>query len=418
MIVELGSRLWGPATVNGNEYRFGEDQSKVIDPRKGTWFDFTTNKGGYIKELMKKVETTAHRKQPNADDVVLVCAADVVSRPLDWIWEGHLLRGSQELMSGLPDLSKSTVQISYVACATGRVPWPNGAVAIEPMNVIMLTAEDTLDQIVVPRLCAAGADLNRVSFLKCIKTDDKDRQFLLAEDLDRLECLVQKIGNVGLITIDPITAYMGGRMDSHKATEVRSQLGPLKDFAERTNTALSTITHPAKVAGARALNHFIGSQAFIAACRVGHLCIAEMEERDDQFIPTGRVLFTNVRNTAYRQLMPTLVYRKEEVIVSKEPRLITAPKIVWDGPLDITAEAAIAAASGKKPDQQLKVQAFLHEILKDGKPALQKEIEEAAEVKGFTKKQLRVAREKLGVHVAKKPGKMTGPWFWRLPSHF
>jgi hypothetical protein len=287
--------------------------------------------------------------------------------------------------------------IALRAHNAARLPWPDGAPASEPMNVIMLTAEHTLDQIVVPRLIAAGADVSRVSFLKCIKTDERDqRQFLLAEDLDRLERLVQKIGGVGLITMDPISAYMGGKMDSHKATEVRAQLGPLKDFAERTNIALSTITHPAKGAGPRALDHFIGSQAFIAACRVGHLCVAEMEEKDGERVPTGRVLFTNVRNTAHK-LMPTLAYRKEEFTVSTKPQLITAPRINWEGSVDITAEAAIAAVSGKKPDQQPKVQAFLREMLKDDKPVPQKEIEEAAAKKGFTSKQLRTAREKLNL---------------------
>jgi AAA domain len=231
-----------------------------------------------------------------------------------------------------------------------------------------------------------------------------------------------EIGDVGLVTIDPITAYMGGRMDSHKATEVRAQLGPLKDFAERTNIAISTITHPPKSAGQRALDHFIGSQAFIAACRVGHLCIAEMEENETgERIPTGRILFTNVRNTAYRQRMPTLAYRKKEVDVDRvgqgsELRSITAPQIVWEGPVDITADAAVAAASNKKSELQPKVQAFLREVLKEGKPVPQKEIEEAATKKSFTEKQLRTAREKLSVHVFKEPGKMDGGWFWQLPD--
>jgi putative DNA primase/helicase len=419
-IVELGTKLWGTAVVNGREYRFGADQSKVIDPIKGMWFDFATNRGGGLKDLMKKVDV-ANRGQ--TDDVVVVCAADVPMRSLDWIWEGHLLRGSQELMSGLPDLSKSTVQCNYVACATAGLLWPDGAPAIEPINVIMMTAEDTLDQIVVPRLRAAGADLNRVNFLTCIKTDEHDRQFFLGEDLDRLEHLVKKIGHVGLVCIDPITAYMGGQMESHRATEVRSQLGPLKDFAERMNIAISTITHPPKTAGSRALDHFIGSQAFIAACRVGHLCVTEMQENEDgEPIPTGRILFTNVRNTAYRRKMPTLAYRKEEVVVERigqgfDMREITAPKIIWEGSVDITAEGAVAAASGnKKTDQQPKVQAFLRDLLKDGKQVPQKEVEEAATARGFTDKQLRIAKEKLGVQAIKEKGDMKGGWLWCLPS--
>jgi hypothetical protein len=417
LVVELGSKLWGSPTTNGREYRFGADQSKVIDPIKGMWFDHTTNKGGNLRELIKKVEV-ASRGQSNADDVVLVCAADIVPRPLDWIWTGHLLRGSQELLSGLPDHLKSVIQIGWVACATARLPWPNGAPAIEPMNVIMLTAEDTLDQIVIPRLLAAGANMSRVQIIKCIKTDERTkRQFLLAEDLERLEWSVKKIGDVGLITIDPITAYMGGKTDSHKATEVRAQLGPLKDFSEHMNIAISTITHPPKSAGARAIDHFIASQAFIAACRVGHLVVTEMEDNDfGDRAPTGRMLFTNVRNTAHDGKMPTLAYRKEKAVVNQADG-ITAPRIVWEGSVNITSDEAVAALSAKKQsDQQIKVQAFLRELLKDGKQVPQKEIEEAAEAKGFTAKQLRTAREKLGIHTDKEKGTMSGGWVWQLPD--
>ena len=268
--------------------------------------DFATNKGGGIRELMKKVEFVC-REQTNADDIVAVRAADIIVRPLDWIWPGHLLRGAQELLSGLPDLGKSQVQIYYVACATARKLWPDGSPAIEPMNVIMLTAEDTLDQVVVPRLIAAGADISRVHIVKCIKADEQNRQFLLNEDLYRLEHLVKKISNVGLITLDPITAFMGSKLDSHRATDVRAQLGPLKDFAERHNTGISTITHPAKKAGQRAIDHFIASQAYIAACRIGHLCIPEMEEGEEPR-PTGRILFTTVRHSSSLPKL-TLAYR-------------------------------------------------------------------------------------------------------------
>jgi putative DNA primase/helicase len=117
---------------------------------------------------------------------------------------------------------------------------------------------------------------------------------LLAEDLEKLEQTIDQVGNVGLVCIDPITAYMGGKTDAHKTTEVRSQLGPLKDLSERTNVAVSAITHPAKNAGARAIDHFIASHAFIAAARVGHACFEELElnEATGEKTPTGRYLFT------------------------------------------------------------------------------------------------------------------------------
>jgi hypothetical protein len=142
-------------------------------------------------------------------------------------------------------------------------------------------------------LIAAGADRDRVVILQSIRKDDQDRMFLLAEDLAELEEAIAEVGDVGLVTIDPITAYMGGKIDSHRATDVRSQLGPLKDFAERIGIGMSAITHPAKNAGARALDHFMGSQAFIAAARMGHLCVDEIEQdASGNRRPTGRMLYT------------------------------------------------------------------------------------------------------------------------------
>jgi putative DNA primase/helicase len=74
-----------------------------------------------------------------------------------------------------------------VACVTTGCDWPDGYRGVEPGNVIMVTAEDSLDHTVVPRLRAAGADLERVKFLTSIKVDDKERSFLLGEDLEELE---------------------------------------------------------------------------------------------------------------------------------------------------------------------------------------------------------------------------------------
>jgi putative DNA primase/helicase len=357
-----------------------------------------------------------HGLQPKS--YTLICAKDVIIRPIDWIWEGHLMRGALELMTGIPGLGKSQVQCSYVASATTKLPWPNGEDSGPATNVIMMTAEDTLDQAVVPRLQAAGADVERVHILKCIKSDNRDRQFLIGEDLDLLEKMVAQVGDVSLVTVDPITAYMGGKIDSHKTTEVRSQLGPLKDFSERMNVATSAITHPPKASSQKAIDHFIGSQAFIAACRIGHLCIAEMEDDEDgDKVETGRVLFTHVKyNNSVK--MPTLAFRKEEKILcggaSSPWNIIKAPRVVWEkDAVDITADEAVRAVNGKGGErgEQKKVQAFLHELLKDGQPMLVKTIMEEGAKAGFSYRQLYNAKTKIRtINSTQTP---TG-WTWQL----
>jgi putative DNA primase/helicase len=365
--------------------------------------------------------------------VEIICAADVKMRQKEWLWKGHLLRGALELLTGLPGLGKSQTQIHYMACVTAGLAWPDGASACEPMNVIMVTAEDALDIEVVPRLQAAGCNLKCIQIIKSIRIDKQKRQFLLAEDLTRLAQVIAQVGNVGLICIDPITAYMGGKMDSHKATEVRSQLGPLKDFSEGTNVVVSAITHPAKNTSARAIDQFIGSQAFIAAARIGHACFEEFEEDEEtgEKTPTGRILFTNVKHNSYLK-MPTLAYKIESVNIYPEPYLqIETSRVVWDKEVvNISAEQAIAAAKSnakaveKKEKAASEVVDFLRNIIDAGDGWCKyAEIAKQAEALGYSKSELRTAREHLEV-VSKRKGGVgdDGWWEWgweeKRPTRF
>lgn len=369
-----------------------------------------------------KADVTRLRKKYQNDPInrktsLIIRASDIQPRAKKWLWQGHLLCGALELLTGMPGLGKSQVQISYIACATAALPWPDGAPPCQPVNVIMLTAEDTIAEEVRPRLMAAKADCERIFIFNKIRKDGKDRQFLLGEDLDEIEKNAIEIGNVGLITIDPITAYMGGKIDSHKATEVRSQLGPLKDFSERTGIALSAITHPAKQASMKAIDQFIGSQAFVAACRIGHVCVEEFNDDDGERSSTGRVLFTHAKHNASRK-QNTLAYEIEEVFVANDYETaepIQSPRVLWAAEsVDITADEAVAASNSAAPAKargldQDKLQNLLCSLLREG-PLPQKQIEEKIVEAGFTLFQLRRAKEILGV-VSER---VENAWTWRL----
>ena len=414
-LMRLAASLIGkktPRTAAGDMLRGLMDASPA--PHDDRWQD-------RYDDIDRTVET-AFRKFVAPTDAVseengVICAADIEMRSLNWIWPGHLLRGALELLAGIPGLGKSQVHNSYVASATNKVPWPDDTIT-EPVNVIMLTAEDGLEDTLKPRLIAAGADLKRVHILKFIRIDkETQRAFLLTEDLERLERIAQKIGNVGLITIDPITAYMGGKLDSHKSTDVRSQLSPLKDFAERTKIAISAITHPPKNASPKAIDHFIGSQAFIAAARIGHVCAEEIKEEDGEKKPTGRILFTNAKNNPVKK-QKTFAYHIGSKIIGVDPNNnldIEAPLVMWEGEVNITADAALSAAHGNKPrGETMEVQKWLRTILNVSEPVPFKQILAAAEELGYSKKQIRIAARHLSVIMTKAGFPAEG--MWTLPD--
>jgi DNA polymerase len=340
----------------------------------------------------------------------LIKASTITMRAVQWWWAGHLARGELEILTGQPDIGKSQVHCSYVAHMTTGRDWPDKTKGPPVCDVVMLTAEDNMAHTLCPRLAAAGADLDRVLILNKIRKDNRDRMFLLQEDLDVLARILAGNPAIGLVTLDPITAYMGGKVDSHRATDVRNQLGPLKELAERSNVAFSAITHPAKKPGPKALDHYIGSQAFIAAPRLGHICIPEFEDGEDgRPKATGRFLFATPKHNIYFA-MPTLAYR----LVSTSIGEIGISRVQWEEEVSVTADQALAATTAAtKSKASDGVVTFLLDMLAGG-PVPKKLVDERAAQRGFTADQLRRAREKAGIETFKETGKKDGVWFWCL----
>jgi putative DNA primase/helicase len=386
-------------------------------PEKGDVSDWL-ELGGNRKLLLARAEE-ARKRNEGKRSYIAINLATVTPEAEDWLWPGHLARGKLELLAGTPQIGKSQIQCQYIACTTTGRAWPNGLPGGKPYRVIILTAEDDTSRTLVPRLQAAGANLAMVEQLKTIRRNNRDELFLLGEDLDQLEQMIRDLNDVGLVAIDPITAYMGHgkHFDSHRATDVRSQLMPLKELAERTNVAFSAVTHPPKNAGTQALDHFIGSQAFIAAARVGHLCLTEMEETADGKIATGRRLYANAK-TNIAAMQPTLAYRIAVVETGHDAatgKPIVAPVIQWDGEVSISAAEAVAAARGK--ERRGSAREFLLDILAGG-PVLTTIIVERGAARGFSYEQLRHAKTKLSVAAFKKRGAgRDAPWMWALPQH-
>jgi hypothetical protein len=250
--------------------------------------------------------------------------------------------------------------------------------------------------------------------------------FLLGEDLETLEQAVTDLGDVRLVAIDPITAFMGhGKgFDSHRASDVRSQLHPLSKLAEKLGVTFSAVTHPPKGAASRAaVDNYIGSQAFLAAARVGHYCIAELGEEDDRGFrrPTGRVLFgvTRASHSDERRL-PMLAYRIEEVSIgwdSERECEIKAPHIVWDPEsIDLTIDEALTANKpaghdGRKA-RAAPVREFVRDMITAGPVSRNIVVERGAE-KGFSLDQLRRALERVdGVPFKRRGEELNSAWMW------
>jgi hypothetical protein len=103
-----------------------------------------------------------------------ICAVNVVPRQVRWLWSSRIALGKFSLLAGNPGLGKSQITVAIAAAVTTGGALPGGCSA--PLgSVIFVVCEDDYSDTIVPRLIAAGADLDRVFFLLwAIESDGKD----------------------------------------------------------------------------------------------------------------------------------------------------------------------------------------------------------------------------------------------------
>jgi hypothetical protein len=180
-----------------------------------------------ICEAAPIYEPRPEEKQPTAE-LALITVAEVQPKPIDWIWPGRLALGKLTLIAGDPGLGKSHIGLDVVARITSGKPWPEQDSASAPLgSCIILSAEDSIDDVLRPRLEAAGADLTRVHALQGVRARDREGHsrstlFSLQYDLELLGEKIVALADASSVMIDPITA-LSRRSSEHARDRGRAQ---------------------------------------------------------------------------------------------------------------------------------------------------------------------------------------------------
>jgi putative DNA primase/helicase len=395
-------------------------------PAHGDVTDFF-KAGGTVEKLMQRAEAAPlwcppqiveniPPKETNGRALVILRASDIEMTPVAWLWLHKLALGKLSLIAGEPGLGKSQLTAALAAVMTTGGLWPCSSERAPLGNVVIFSAEDDPSDTVVPRLKAAGADLERVRIVSSVESgaarSKTQHSFNLQTDLVLLELAITNLGDVRLIIIDPITSYLG-KVDSHKNAEIRSVLEPVAQMAVRRGVAVVGVTHFSKGGGTSAINRFIGSIGFIAAARAAFVVTADPESDDP-----ARRLFIPVKNN----LAPKgdgLSFRIEQQLLENG---ILVSRIEWGNEaITRTADEILQAIAGDG-DSPARTEAedFLRTILANGE-RLAKEIEAEAKEAGISWRTVRRAQKALGIRSYRKAesgdglGK-AGHWYWSLPD--
>ena len=252
-----------------------------------------------------------------------------------------------------------------------------------PINIIYQTAEDGVDDTIMPSLEAANADCT------CIFYIDEGEKDLSMRDI-RLEQAI-KAHDARLVILDPLQAYLGAEVNMNRANEVRPIMKHLATVAADNNCAIILIGHMNKASTIKSTYRCLGSIDFQGAAR--------------SVLVVGR----STSNPNMRIMCPdksSLAPEGDAIAFELDPD--TGFK--WVGKIKMTSSELI---NGNNTDIPKKQQAIL--LLKDllsNDMVSQREILQSAESEDICKRVLNEAKKELNVRsIKKKDG-----WYWQLPT--
>jgi hypothetical protein len=334
--------------------------------------------------------------------VTSTTAMEVQPRKVKWLWPGLIPFGAITVLAGQPGLGKSLLTIRLAAdFSAGRLD-QSGA-------VLMLTAEDPVAEVVVPRLAAARAKRSAIHF-GAVEADGLSVPMRLPEDIGLLGELARETG-AGLIVIDPLSAHLEGRVDSWKDQSIRGALAPLAALADEQHLAVLVVAHLNKGQSIDPLQRLGGSIGLPAAARSVLLLGRDPDDREGER-GNDRVL-AHVKSNFGRQAT-SLAFQIVQTPVDPTFPYMNVAEIVETGSSTYEAWDLLRAREpAELPEVTAKAVGFLRKALADGPRPVKEVVAEAHEA-SLPIDTLKRAKAIAGVRTYKKRGVANGPWMWEL----
>ncbi|NLI00939.1 MAG: AAA family ATPase [Chthonomonadales bacterium] len=326
-----------------------------------------------------------------------VTMAEVPAEKIEWLWHGRIPLGKISIIDGDPGLGKSVLTLDLAARLSRGDELPCDETRHDPINVLLLSAEDGPGDTIRPRLEVAGADLSRCVLLQGTETEPGATvPLVFPGDLDRLaEAITEH--EARFVVIDPLMAFLDGRIDSHRDQDVRRVLARLGALAQQTGAAIVLVRHLNKLGSGKALYRGGGSIGIVGAVRSAILVGCNPEDPDE------RVVASTKSNLG--PMPASLKFRLETTTRG-------VVKIVWVGSTDLQADDLLRPAT---TGAERKATDWLRTLLEDG-PKPVADLERAARAARITQATLRRARKKIGAVSSREGFGQSGKWVLQLPT--
>lgn len=351
------------------------------------------------------------------EELDIIGADQIKLEAIDWLWPGRFALGKLALLGGNPERGKGLIIADMFARITNpRRKWPCDEGDVPLGDVIILQQEDDESDTLVPRFVAAGANLSRIHIVRMVKKIDgsSERMLNIADDLPKLERVLECANDPQLLAIDPLSAYIG-KINAWSGNEVRSTLMPLVNMLKRFHVSGLGVMHFNKKTDVEhALARIADSVAFGAVARHCFVVTDNSENERRLLVKAKNNLAPDVKALSYT------IKACHAGNDHRDGRDIYAPHIVWGyDHVEISATQAMhAEATGTGASNPRKAaKEFMIKLLTENGDTLQEDVVEAIKGEPFSLRTLKGIKKEAGIESVKGKGSMNGKWVWRLNGH-
>jgi hypothetical protein len=335
--------------------------------------------------IRKQGEEIAKEEEESLRQFRAIRADSIQTRRTKWLWRDRVPLGGLSLLAGKGAVSKSTLFAQFAAWIT--IGDMKGEFYGAPRNVCYVVNEDSIEETVVPRLLAHGADLSRVFFLTVHTPLGKDA-LSLPHDEQRLADFIRE-HNIAVTFVDPLSANVSGKANDQR--EIRHTYQIVNGIAERTNSSIFGLAHTRKADARDVIEAVIGSSEQTNVARSVHGLVMDPEEDD------ARILSCEKLNVGQMHLLPSLRFRLNSVEIPCDDGTYThMPRIEWlEEIMDRASDVLGDLQDGGHSNIDDCVRWLDQFLLAQGGEARCADIKEAG--KKFSERMLQRARKRLGV---------------------
>ena len=358
-------------------------------------------------------ERQDHEKPPSESRRPTTRASGLSKRRLRWLWTGRLALGYLAVWCGAGDIGKSM----FSAWVMGRLSHGelSGKFLGRPTSSLIVCTEDGRDDMWLPRLEAASADLDRIEFL------DYPKGWNLRDGVDWIDRSLTD--DMKLVFIDALMSHMPeprGSENTRSPVFVREALEPLAALCkERKATGLFGL-HPRKAGGDTFADVVQESGAFTQVPRIGLLFGYHPDDLELPRDQQRRVILRGKGNVGREP--GALSFRIAEKFLDwdddepADPFEDGVPYATGIEPCHMTERQLLRAKLSDRPMSKVEqAEALIRMALLDGEWHPVVPIREELAKAGLNHNaNVDAAKRRAGVVASKQAGVTNGPWGWQI----